>query len=147
MIVDSLSEYNRNLYYQQQQPYQPPVIPATQEAADELQGRNIKPMKPTAVGAKNHVVGFRTDDDRYTFFVNVAEMMFREGIIKNNSVSTLLQHAAFDVCNMYLFDLMNRVRKKQVEEQTQMGQGQGPTRSPYYHIEEPDPEPQSEPIF
>lgn len=126
-----MSDSNRGMYYQQSIP----VIPATDEAANEMANRGIKPMGPTAIGQKNHVVGFHTDDDRYTFFVNVAEMMYRDKIIKSNSVSALLQHAAFETCNTYLFSLMNRVKQREAEEVGIVRRAD----PQHYHIDEPEP--------
>jgi hypothetical protein len=52
---------------------------------------------------KPHAVGFKTDVERVIFFQNVAELMWRDGVIKRNTIPAFMGHAAFETANLYKF--------------------------------------------
>ena len=39
---------------------------------------------------------FKTDEERVIFFQNVAELMWRDGVIKRNTIPAFMEHAAFE---------------------------------------------------
>lgn len=93
----------------------------------------IQPMQPVPNQApedKPHVVGFKTDEERVIFFQNVAELMFRDGVIKKNTISAFMQHAAFETANYYLYGLLNKARNKPLQAATGRG------HDPYNHIDD-----------
>jgi hypothetical protein len=117
-----------------------PIEPATPEAAQiQEYERTVRPFNPNQPSSKpkRHTVGFHTDEDRYIFFVNVAEMMFRDKILSSNSVSALLEHAAFETCNTYLYDLMRRVKERSAETGTNQIRDSHRPDPNYYHIDPP----------
>ena len=52
-----------------------------------LYPQQMQPNPPNqSPDEKPHAVGFKTDEERVIFFQNVAELMWRDGVIKRNTI-------------------------------------------------------------
>lgn len=90
--------------------------------------QTMQPIPNQPPEEKPHTVGFKTDEERVIFFQNVAELMFREGQIKKNTISAFMEHAAFETANFYLVKLMDKVKRP-------VPNSNNP-RDPYNHIDD-----------
>ena len=85
LTKQSLSNYDRR-YVQSEMPVQ----------NDDFYPQQMQPNPPNqSPDEKPHAVGFKTDEERVIFFQNVAELMWRDGVIKRNTIPAFMEHARF----------------------------------------------------
>ena len=97
---------------------------------DGFYPQQMQPNPNQSPDEKPHAVGFKTDEERVIFFQNVAELMWRDGVIKRNTIPAFMEHAAFETANFYLYKLMDKVKRPTIHGSN--------SRDPYNHLDDSD---------
>ena len=56
--------------------------------------------------------------------------MWRDGVIKRNTIPAFMEHAAFETANFYLYKLMDKVKRPTIHGSN--------SRDPYNHLDDSD---------
>ena len=127
LYTENLSKHSLSNYDRRYVQSPPPSADNWNTSLDNYP-KQMQPNPNQPPEEKPHAVGFKTDEERVIFFQNVAELMWRDGVIKRNTIPAFMEHAAFETANFYLYKLMDKVKRPPLR-------GTNP-RDPYNHLDD-----------